>query len=455
MDAKLNYQIKQNRIINQLKTINQQGGTIAVSKHTSNLYRNRKQIKTEKLNFKDLNQVIQIDVVNCIAEVEAAVTYEDLVDETLKYELIPAVVPQFTTITVGGGVSGGACESGSFKYGATHETVEEMTVLLSDVQIVTATRDNKYRDLFLSIPNTFGSLGYILKLKIKLILTLPFVKLQHIHFTKSDKYFAVIAEIMKTQKYDNESVDFLDGVIFNQKSLHLTVAQFVKEAPYTSNYKYMNVYYKSIAQKDTDYLTTHDYIWRWDADWAWGSREFGMQNKLLRLLLGKFMLNSSSYWKMLNWERKYKFMNKINSVTNQLSETIVQDADIPINQSEKFLEFILSYTTITPIWICPLKSYQSVVYPFCPLDPNSLYINFGLWSSVKSNHNLAKNYYTRLLEKTIIKLHGYKPLYSESYYSEQEFWSIHDKKNYDLLKKKYDSQNHLKNFYQKVCKETA
>ena len=59
-------------------------------------------------------------------------TYEELADETLKYGLLPTVVPQLKTITIGGAISGIGIESSSFKYGLVHETVEEMEILLGD-----------------------------------------------------------------------------------------------------------------------------------------------------------------------------------------------------------------------------------------------------------------------------------------------------------------------------------
>ena len=71
------------------------------------------------------------------ADVEGMITYEALVDETLKFGLLPAVVPQLKTITVGGAVSGLGIESSSFKFGLVHETVEEMEILLGDGRLVT------------------------------------------------------------------------------------------------------------------------------------------------------------------------------------------------------------------------------------------------------------------------------------------------------------------------------
>ena len=66
-------------------------------------------------------------------------TYEDLVDATLPHGLIPLVVPQLRTITLGGAVTGLGIESTSFRNGLPHESVLEMDVLTGAGEVVTTT----------------------------------------------------------------------------------------------------------------------------------------------------------------------------------------------------------------------------------------------------------------------------------------------------------------------------
>jgi len=454
MDLNNAFQTKQQRVTRQLQEINKIGYEIGLAKNTSNLFRSRQKKKIPRLDFTDFTQVLAIDTKHLTAEVEAATTYKDLVDETLQYGLIPAVVPQFTTITVAGGVSGGACEATAFKYGPAHETVTEMTVLLSSGKVIIATPTNSYRDLFLAMPNTFGSLGYILKLKVKLIPALPYVKLQHVRFTDSKSYFAAIKEMMQTHRYKNEAVDFLDGMILDEKTLYLTIGTFVKEAPYTSDYTYMKIFYQSITKRSIDYLIIRDFIWRWETDWVWGSKNFGMQNKVLRLFFGKFMLNSPTYWKLLGIDRKYHLMDKFNMFRRKREEAMVQDVEIPLKRVTAFLAYFFKTFPLRPIWVCPMISNRQHRFSFCRLDPDAKYINFGFWGVITSKLSLAPNHYNRLLETSIPAYDGYKALYSDSFYSQEEFWKIYDKKLYDQLKKRYDPGNRLKNFYQKVCKQS-
>ncbi|MGD9726674.1 MAG: FAD-binding protein, partial [Nitrospiraceae bacterium] len=96
---------------------------LALVKTTSNLFRHRDQNRVHRLDLSDFNQVLRVDEKEACAEVEGLTTYEDLVRETLPFNLMPAVVPQLKTITVGGAIAGIGIESSSFRYGFVHETM--------------------------------------------------------------------------------------------------------------------------------------------------------------------------------------------------------------------------------------------------------------------------------------------------------------------------------------------
>ena len=105
-------------------------------------------------------------------------TYEHLVDATLPHGLMPLVVPQLKTITLGGAVTGLGIESSSFRNGLPHESVLEMEVLTGDGRVVVARPDNEHADLFHGFPNSYGTLGYALRLKIELEPVRPYVRLR-------------------------------------------------------------------------------------------------------------------------------------------------------------------------------------------------------------------------------------------------------------------------------------
>ena len=93
-------------------------------------------------------------------------TYEHLVDATLPHGLMPTVVPQLKTITLGGAVTGLGIESTSFRNGLPHESVREIEVLTGAGEVVVATPGRaEHADLFRAFPNSYGTLGYALRLR--------------------------------------------------------------------------------------------------------------------------------------------------------------------------------------------------------------------------------------------------------------------------------------------------
>src|ERR1044072_7781859 len=71
--------------------------------------------------------------------------------------LMPMVVPQLKTITLGGAIAGLGIESSSFRNGMPHESVLEMEILTGDGQIVVARPDNEHAELFHAFPNSYGT----------------------------------------------------------------------------------------------------------------------------------------------------------------------------------------------------------------------------------------------------------------------------------------------------------
>lgn len=451
-DNILAYQKKKEKLqsdLNQASKASSQ--SLSLYKTTSNLFRpDRSRKQDTRIDVRQFNQVLHVDNVNLTATVEGMTTYEALVNETLKHSLLPTVVPELKTITIGGALSGVGIESSSFRFGLVHETIKETEILLNDGRIITCSPTNEHKDLFFAFPNSYGTLGYALKVVVQLIPVKPFVKLTHHRFSDPSLFFEAI-EKMCIQNRKSGQCQFIDGVIFSLQELYITTGEFVDTAPYTSDYRYLNIFYRSIQAKHEDYLTTHDYIWRWDTDWFWCSKVFYMQNPIMRTLFGKWMLSSKVYTRIMNYVNRRPFLNGFLKSMQSRKESVIQDVLIPINKANDFLKFFQKEIGISPIWICPYQAYSPTYrYDFCPIDPNQLYLDFGFWDAVNSDQE--NGFYNRKIEKKVTELNGFKSLYSSSYYTEEEFWHLYNHSKYLNLKSKYDPQNRLNNLYNKCTR---
>jgi FAD/FMN-containing dehydrogenase len=427
---------------------------VRLAKRTSNLFRSRSQVKTPGLDVSGFTHVLDVDPEMLTAEVEGMVTYEKLVDATLPYGLMPLVVPQLKTITLGGAVTGLGIESSSFRNGMPHESVLEMELLTGDGRIVVASPDNEHRDLFHGFPNSYGTLGYALRLRIQLEPVRPYVRLRHVRHSDPREYFDELGQVCRGRSYDGEAVDFVDGTVFGPDEMYLTLGTFTDQATGTSDYTWLDIYYQSIRRRAVDHLSTRDYLWRWDTDWFWCSRALGVQNRLVRFLIGRRFLRSDVYWKVVSFERRHGVVAALDRRRGKPpEETVVQDIEVPLNRAAEFLEFFNREIPISPVWVCPIQQRSADLrWPLYELNPAALYVNFGFWSAVPLEPGEPDGTHNRMIEATVTDLDGRKSLYSDSYYDEGTFWRLYNGETYKELKARYDPDGRLLDLYDKCVR---
>ncbi len=427
--------------------------TVRLAKPTSNLFRARAKSTAPGLDTSGLTGVLGVDPVNRTADVAGMCTYEDLVAATLPYGLSPLVVPQLKTITLGGAVTGLGIESASFRNGLPHESVLEMDILTGSGEILTASPD-RHADLYRGFPNSYGTLGYSVRLRIELEPVTPFVALRHIRFHRLDELVTVMESIVESATFQGERVDYLDGVVFSTQESYLCLGTQTASPGPASDYTGQQIYYRSIQHdKGTanDRLTIHDYLWRWDTDWFWCSRAFGAQNPRIRRLWPRKYRRSSVYWKMIGLDQRFDIADRIEKFNGRPTrERVVQDVEVPLGSTAEFLQWFLEEVPIEPVWLCPLRLRGSDGWPLYPIGPGRTYVNIGFWSSVPVG--ATEGAANRLIERKVSELGGHKSLYSESFYSREEFEALYGGEHYRTLKKTYDPDDRLLDLYAKAVR---
>lgn len=427
------------------------GARIRLAKPTSNLFRFREPPGRAGIDVSAFTGVLDVDTTTRTADVGGMTTYEDLVDATLPHGLIPHVVPQLKTITLGGAVAGLGIESASFRNGMPHESVLDMDILTPDGEVVHVTPDNEHAELFRGFPNSYGTLGYALRLRIDLEPVTPFVRLRHVRFADAASCAAAIEKICANRTYRDEQVDFLDGVMFARNELYLTLGAYTDTAPQLSDYTGQRIFYKSIRDRVTDYLTVRDYLWRWDTDWFWCSEALGVQNPVVRRLWPRRYLRSDVYRKIVALDRRYGLYERLSRWRGQPArEPVIQDVEIPVAELASFLDFFDKEIGISPVWLCPLKLRDG--WSLYPMDPAGLYVNVGFWATVPLGPGEEDGTHNRMIESKVTELGGHKSLYSTSYFDEDEFWSAYDGQTYRKLKEAYDPNGRFPDLYAKCVR---
>lgn len=436
---------------------------------TSNTFRPqqigaREQSK-HRLDLSGFVHVLEINKEELWCDIEASATFETFVDETLREGVAPLVVPELRTITVGGAIVGIGVESSSFRFGFFHEGLIEADMLLATGKVVTIRPEGEYADLFKAVPNSLGSFGYLLRLRMRVQKAKPLVQFEKVWKSSPEALVSGLEEACK-----REDLDYVDAVALGETGGMLLTAKFVDKAPKGHEVMLYGVwpqFYPSLLREGTEYLNTEDYLWRWDADWFWCTQIFpGLTFWLVRWLCGPYLLRSDVY-KAFNDSVIKNVLQPLG--LNKNEELVIQDIDIPLSNCVEWIREFLRVCpsgrigkikltrpgqgVTVPIWLCPVKGTAS---PLMPMSAGALYINFGFWDALEGPETvggMAAGRINKELETLCTRLGGAKTLYSAAYWSEQEFYKLYNGEFYKKMKERYDPNGRLRGWYERLTRQ--
>ncbi|HEY9765810.1 MAG TPA: FAD-binding oxidoreductase [Chroococcales cyanobacterium] len=392
--------------------------------------------KDGKVDLRGLNEIISIDAVEKKCAVEPGVTFSQLVQETLKHRLVPKLVPELKTITVGGAVSGCSVESMSFRYGGFHDNALSYEVLTGNGLIVKCS-PTENKEIFGMLNGSYGTLGILTRIDFPLVEAKPFVKMEYPQFDNFDSFYQAMLKACEEKEFD-----FIDGIIHNKKCFVLCLGKMVESAPYSNRYDRTKVFYKSTRKRSEDYLALYDYFFRYDADCHWLSRKIpGLENPLIRLLFGKKLLSST---KLLEYSHRFA------ALLQKGRPDVVLDCFIPSSRFENFFRFYEERFDYFPLWIVPYRieePYPFLADGFRSRIEDKLFIDCAIYG--KPNNDPGLDYYS-LLEEKLFELAGLKALIARNTYSEERFWEIYSRERYAMAKAMTDPTGRFRGIYEKV-----
>lgn len=386
-----------------------------------------------KLDISDLDEILEIDTVAQTCTVEPGVTFEKLAEATLRHGLVPTVVPELRTITVGGAVSGCSLESMSFRYGGFHDSCIEYEVITTEGQVLVCTPGNEHRLVFGMIHSSFGTLGVLSKVKFRLVPAKPYVKLEHETYPNLQAFDAAIRRHSAAG-----DVDFMDGIIHSPTKWVLCVGRFVAHAPYTHRYDWTRVYWQSTGTRKEDYLRTTDYFFRYDR----GVTNVHPRSFLGRLLLGPFLTS----------ERLLRIGHGLSRFLSADKPTVTVDLFMPASRTPGFMSWYEKAIGHFPLWCVPYKrvDYEWIADGYLAGIDDDLFLDIAIYGLEQPP---GRNYYKEL-ETALFEARGIKTLISHNYYDVETFWKIWNKPNYEAVKRITDPRNILRGLYEKTCRVT-
>lgn len=422
------------------------------STRKSAMGRDRKQV----VDTSRLNRVLYVNTHadDLYALVEPNVPMDRLVEETLKYGLVPPVVMEFPGITVGGGYAGTSGESSSFLHGFFNETLDEVEMVLANGEIVKCSEQDK-PDLFWGAAGAVGTLGVTTCVKLKLRKATKFVETTY--YPVDGGMEEAMAKI-QTFADPKRGLDYVDGIMYS-KTHGAVVTGHLTDTPTSglpiqrfSNARdpwfYLHVQDRVSNQvgPTSEAIPLGDYLFRYDRGGFWvGAAPFTYFPGL--------PFNNFTRWWLDDFLHTRMLYNALHG-SGQSERMIVQDLALPYATAKQFVDYTDERFGIYPLWLCPLRqSRVPTMHPhFNEYDSDGKtlkpMLNIGLWGLAPPTH-AGYVQANRDLEKKLLELGGMKWLYAQTYYTEEEFWSQFDKAWYDDLRAKYNATG-LPNVYEKV-----
>src|SRR5260370_33239423 len=115
----------------------------------------------------------------------------------------------------------------------------------------------------------------------------------------------------------------------------------------------MEGYEEWIRGDKEDFLTIRDYLWRWDTDWFWCSRPFGVQKPLVRRLWPRRYRRSDVYRKLVAFDRRHGLSDILNA-RRQLPPRggVIRDVASPGERGAESLRVAAARAGTGPVGTC-------------------------------------------------------------------------------------------------------
>ncbi|MBN1283099.1 MAG: FAD-binding oxidoreductase [Proteobacteria bacterium] len=389
-----------------------------------------------RIDMTPLTSILEINESERTCTAESGVTFSELVKATLAKGLVPYTVPELKGITVGGAVSGCSIESMSYRHGGFHDSCLEYEIVTGTGDVATCSPERN-PELFHMLHGSYGTLGLITRAKFRLHPAKPYVKMTYERHRSFSEFWRELRNHCNRADHD-----FIDAIIHSRDSFVICLGDMVESAPYTSNYDWLKIFYKSTAERVEDYLTTYDYFFRYDAECHWLTRTVPLMETMpARLLLGKMLLGSTN---LIKWSKRVKPIMKL-----KRRPEVVVDVFIPSKRFEEFYRWYESDFDFFPLWIVPYRTPQ--LYPWISDEyakkiDDTLFIDCAVYGKKNSDPNID---YSELLERKTVELGGLKTLISRNHFDESTFWKVYDKPRYDRIKSQTDPRGVFENLYDK------
>ncbi|KAJ8950390.1 hypothetical protein NQ314_007929 [Rhamnusium bicolor] len=357
----------------------------------------KKTMYNVKVNLVD---ILEVDTEKQIVRVEPLVSMGQLTATLNPMGWTIPVLPEIDDLTVGGLVMGTGIESSSHKYGLFQHVCLSYELVLCDGSIIKCTSEEN-SDLFYSVPWSYGSLGILTAVEIKMIPAKKYVKLTY----NPVRGLETIAKKFEEASKNTEN-EFVEALAYSEdQAVIMTGIQ--TDAP---------EYDKRLLSQ------TYQIVILGTSGW------------LVPPKVSLLKLTQTEAIKKL-YENNH----------------MIQDMLVPIETFVDSVKIFKETCNIFPVWLCPfiLPSNPGMVHP--KGNAERLYVDIGLYG-VPNVENFDPKKSTRKIEKYAAEVNGFQMLYADTYMTREEFRRMFDHTLYDKLRTDMKCEKAFPEVYDKVSR---
>lgn len=369
-------------------------GPVGLVRRPSTSYRARRPGPRRWIDLSGLDHVLDIPDRGNWVDVEGGTTWRQLVAVLAPRGMLPAVVPESPDQCVGAALADIAVGAASFRHGPVHANLLDLDVLLPDGQVVRCS-DEEREDLFHGFPGSSGTLGYVLRARLRTVCVTPTVAVRDEAVGSSQRLVATLVQ-------GAEDVLGVEGLARSRTGGVVRMARCLDGDPGPGEHA----------------MALQDWLWRWDFDapadaWSWRPAA------------------------RLHFDGP--------------DEDVVQDVLVPAAHAAELVDLVLEKLGIEPLWMCGVCAAGAGARPLLPLRADESYVNVGIWGRVQGA-SAALAPANRQLEAWVARLGGLKMPYGQCFLPSDEFDQAYDMAAYARLKSKYDPLGLAPHLYDKCVR---
>lgn len=397
--------------------------------------------KTNRKIFLNMYDVLEINEERKTVRVEPQVNMGQITAALNPKGWTLAVVPELDDLTVGGLVNGFGVETSSHKYGLFQYICESFEIVTAEGKLVKCNKDEN-ADLFSMIPWSYGTLGFLVAVELKIVPAKKYVRVEYIPVHTQDE----LVSLFDKECRDLKKNDFVEGLVYGKDEgvimLGTQVDKVGKDGERNALRRWYKPWYYKHVRKILDnkkvvveYVPLRQYYHRHTRSLFWAMAEvipFG-HKAWHRFLFGWAMAPQISLMKYFETETTRRLREKFN---------VAQDMLMPMSKLKDSLNHFNEHWGLDTLWLCPMAVYEQpnglgFLHPHKNADGSidEMFVDIGAYG-VGKVPGFDGNSVLQKCEQFVIQNEGYQAMYAKTLLSKEDFRKMFDHSYYDILRSK-------------------